>query len=499
MFKKPSVSLYFDKRRMRDGYCSIKYVVYYRGKQKEYATGIEITNDEAEFLREFKGGITGRFKDSKRELWNQVYADSYIDQNTGHEKEGLLFKAKKIIAKIEDYFTFEIFARTLAGDFVPEDTTPTDADMIVALMTRGKALREQGDISNGSLHESTAASLRRYAVYAKLAKTPEAATLPIMIITPLFLRNYEKWMLQFGKAPKFKVDGKRRTSTEVAMAKEKVVKESPASITTVSIYTRYIRKIWNDAKSENDKFLASYPFANKSKKGYKIANVLNTKKALNKEQIADIFEYACEYGSSRQKYRDMWLLVYMCNGINIMDLCKLRNKDYIPSSGLIEFYRDKTFETKRKDVAKITIYLLPEAEQIIEQWRSDDRDPDDHLFDFLKTSADPEEEKKVVNQVTWNINRHMRLIAKDLKFNFPVRVYEARHSNATALMNAGAPLKFIQDSYGHGSPLTTQKYLSSFEDENAAKYVASVIPARVREAVKVQIESTSKEESQVVE
>lgn len=466
-----SISIFFDKRNMPTGRFQVKWSVYFESKQKLYATGLVVDESDATFLKANKSGLSGRIKDERlRNLWNQVYGESYID-DLGLKKEGLLYKAKAILAKIESYFTFEIFARSIAGDFTPEDSTPTDTDMIVALLNRAKTLREQGDIGNAALHESTASSLRRYSVFARLAKDVNKVTLPIMAITSQFLRNYEKWMLTYGKAPQSK-NGK----------------EKPASITTVSIYTRYMRVIWNEAKGDQVVNSENYPFSTKQKKGYKIASVVNKKKALNKDHISEIFEYKCDPDSPRCQYRDLWLLVYMCNGINIMDLCKLRNGDYQPSTGIMEFYRDKTFETKRDNMSKATIYLLPEAIQIIERWRNENRDPDEHLFDFLPVGADPETEKKTVNQVTWKINWHMRAIAKELEFGFKVRVYEARHSFATALMNAGAPLKFIQDSFIHGSPLTTQKYLSSFDDENAVKYVAGIVPARVRESVQQAID-----------
>lgn len=464
---------------MPTGRFQVKWSVYFDSKQKLYASGLVVDEPDANFLKAYKSGLSGRIKDERlRNLWNQVYGESYIN-DLGLTKEGLLHRAKSVISKIESYFTFEIFARSVAGDFTPEGVIPTDSDMIVALLNRSKALKGQGDIASASLHESTASSLRRYAVYAQLAKDVNSVTLPIMAITSQFLRNYEKWMLSYGKAPQSK-DGK----------------EKPASITTVSIYTRYMRIIWNEAKGDSIVSADSYPFSTKQKKGYRIASVINKKKALNQERIAQIFEYPCESGSPRQKYRDLWLLVYMCNGINIMDLCKLRNRDYMRDQGIIEFFRDKTIETKRDNLSKITIYLLPEAIEIIERWRGGGKDSENRLFDFLPDGADAESEKKIVNQVTWNINRHMRYVVRDLNFDFPVRVYEARHSNATALMNAGAPLKFIQNAYAHGSPLTTQKYLASFEDEQALKYVSGIIPTRIRESVKNTIdEQQSRQES----
>ncbi|MBO9617345.1 MAG: phage integrase SAM-like domain-containing protein [Dyadobacter sp.] len=474
-----SISVYFDKRNMPTGRFQVKWSVYSNGKQKMYATGLVVDQSDVTFLKANKAGLSGRVKDERlRNLWNQVYGESYVDELTGLVREGLLYRARNVIAKIESYFTFEIFARVIAGDYTPEDVTPTDSDMIVALTKRAAELKAQGDISNASLHESTASSLRRFAFYEKLAKSVDSVSLPIMAITANFLKRYEKWMLTYGKAPQSK-NGK----------------EKPASITTVSIYTRYMRVIWNEAKGDKIVKGEDYPFHTKEKKkGYKIASVINKKKALNKDHISEIFEYKCDPGSPREKYRDLWLLVYMCNGINIMDLCKLRNSDYVPSTGIMEFFRDKTFDTKRDNMSKATIYLLPEAIQIIDKWRNENRRPEEHLFDFLPINTGAEEEKKIVNQVTWKINWHMRAIAKDLNFGFKVRVYEARHSFATALMNAGAPMKFIQDAFIHGSPLTTQKYLSSFDDENAAQYVAGIVPAKVRESVRRAIDE--KQESQ---
>lgn len=64
-----------------------------------------------------------------------------------------------------------------------------------------------------------------------------------------------------------------------------------------------------------------YPFG-RSK--YQIKSPSNIKKALTLEQIRSIMEYETEPGSNQQLARDMWLLSYFYNGMNIKDILNLR-------------------------------------------------------------------------------------------------------------------------------------------------------------------------------
>lgn len=443
---------------------SVKWSVYFDGKQKQFASGLVLQKKDVEFLKANKSDLSGRVKDDRlRNLWHQVYGVSYTDEITGQQKTGILHHGRTIISQIEKYFTFEIFSQAVAGKFIPEGKEATNSDILIALTKRGELLRSQGDVSNGNLHDSTVSSLKRYAVYANLAKNIEKVQLPIQIITPQFLRNYEKWMLKRGKAPQ---------SSEG--------EEKPASITTVAFYIRNVRKIWNEAIEDGIVNISDYPFG---KNGYKIPDVKNKKKALSKDVISALYNYQCKPGSPREKWRDMWFLIYFGNGINTMDLCTLKNSDYNVKENVISFFRDKTMETKRENMQKIEIVLNDDLIAIVQKWRSDNKRPSSFLFPFLPDDVSPEREKALVNQVTKNINEHMAKIVKELNLDIKVRTYEARHSFASALKEAEAPIGYISEKLGHNNTKTTERYLNSFEKAGKDKYLNALIPKARQEEV----------------
>ena len=80
-----------------------------------------------------------------------------------------------------------------------------------------------------------------------------------------------------------------------------------------------------------------------------------------------------------------------------------------------------------------------------------------------------ERERKVFQQVTKNVNKHMKRIAKELGLNKEVTTYFARHSFATVLRNSGVSTEFISEALGHSSMKTTQSYLAGFEQETIHK------------------------------
>lgn len=464
--KKPVVKILFDGRNLKDKSYSVKLAVYFDGKQKLFPTGLVLQDKDVSFLKANKDGLSGRVKDiDSRELWHRVYGDGYTDPKTGVRYESHLLKGVKAAAQVEEYFTYEIFASVLAGNFIPEGKTSTDSDMIKALTNRAKILKLQGDISNGNLYESTASSLSRYSVHAKLARTTKTAHMPIQIVTPQLLREYERWMLKSGK-----------------MSKTKDGKGSPAALTTVAIYARNIRKICMDAKKSKLITEEAYPFG---ESGYKIPAVANKKKALDFDVLTQIFQYKTKTNFNRdkrrEKWRDMWLFIYLGNGLNTMDVCNIKKKNVDYRSGTIEFFRDKTMETKRQGMSQVRIFLTPEIIEIINKHQNPDPNPEAFLFPFLPMDVTPDQEKKLVNQVTRNINAHMNRISKELGLNVQINTYQARHSFATTLLRSEAPLAFISQALGHSSLSTTQKYLGSFEIDQTKKYMSALVPKKKEE------------------
>jgi len=467
--KKPVVRILFDKRNLKEGTFSVKLAVYFNGVQKLFPTGLVLDQIDVAFLKVNKDGLSAKYRDGyKKILWHRVYGEGYTNPETGVWYESHLMKGVKAAASIEDYFSFEIFARVLAGDFTPENQAAYPSDLLDALSKRAVRLKDREGIGSSQLFESTQASFKRFAIFKKvtLSNSPK---LPFQIVTPSFLKEYEKWMLKFGKAPQRK-DGP----------------ETPASITTIAMYCRNVRTIFNEAIDAGVITIENYPFSKKS--GFRIPKANNKKKALSEDVILAIMNFPCKPGkpdtpgSEQEKARDLWIFSYLCNGLNFTDICSIKQSDVNFIDGSIEIYRSKTKDTKREEMDKIKITLSSQTIAIIQKWGTSEKSPNAYLFPFIDNQMSLERKKAAIKQVIKNTNYHLNQISAALGLEVKINTYEARHTFATTLLRSEVPLAFISQSLGHTSISTTQAYLGSFESEQTKKYLSVLIPKQKEEA-----------------
>ena len=106
--------------------------------------------------------------------------------------------------------------------------------------------------------------------------------------------------------------------------------------TTVGIHMRGIRAMMNEAKKAGLIKETQYPFG---KDKYVIQTGESKKKALTIQQIAQVVNYT-DGLEATERYRDLWFFMYLCNGINVADLIKLKYKNI--ADGEICFVRQKT-------------------------------------------------------------------------------------------------------------------------------------------------------------
>ena len=250
-------------------------------------------------------------------------------------------------------------------------------------------------------------------------------------ITPTWLRKYEGFLLS---------EGKRQT--------------------TVAIHMRHIRVILNDAKRAGVIKEAQYPFGRDK---YKIQEGEGRKLALTLEQIGQIARYD-DGTETTAKYRDYWLFLYLCNGINVADFVKLRYRDIV--NGEICFVRQKT-ERTTKTRKEIRVVVTERMQAIINRWGNPSR-PDSFIFPILDGQEDAMRRKHKTMYFTRAINRRMKEIGERLGID-NISTYTARHSFATVLKRAGTNIAYISESLGHQDLRTTENYLASFEREERAK------------------------------
>lgn len=244
---------------------------------------------------------------------------------------------------------------------------------------------------------------------------------------------------------------------------EKFLLTEKKSYSTIGIHMRTLRAILNDAKRIGIIKESAYPFGRDK---YEVKASEGRKMALSLEQIGQIVRYD-DGSAATAKYRDYWLFLYLCNGINMADFVKLKYANI--EDGEIYFVRQKTERTNRMR-REIRAIVTPEMQAIIDRWGNPPV-PDSYIFPVLKGDEDAMTVKKKTQYTTRAINKRMAEIGKQLGVSH-ISTYTARHSYATVLKRSGANIAYISESLGHSSLQTTETYLASFEKEERQKNAA---------------------------
>jgi len=230
--------------------------------------------------------------------------------------------------------------------------------------------------------------------------------------------------------------------------------------TTTGMHFRNLRAIMNEARKAGTIKETQYPFG---KERFEIKTGEGHKKALSIKQIKDIFDYS-DGSATTDKYKDLWLFIYMCNGINVADLVKLKYSNII--EGEICFVRQKTERTS-KCRKEIRVIITTELQAIINRWGIPIK-PVNYIFPYLNGRETPLERKTITKELTKRINKRMKLIGEALSIG-KITTYTARHSFATVLKRGGANIAYISESLGHSDLKTTEVYLASFERDEREK------------------------------
>ena len=409
---KPTAAVVLDTRRQKaNGTYPVRLRITYQRDRKYYTLKLDdFTAEEWEKMTKAE-----RLKDKRlAEIKTKV---------ANYEK-----LARDVFAKTPR-FTFARFEEGFFTDHTIDAKTTADS-VFSAFAEVVKKLRRQGRISTASTYETAANSLRSFQDKLQYAE-----------VTPTFLEDYESHLTKQGKSP-----------------------------TTVGIYLRNLRAIFNTAKAKGLITADEYPFG---KERYQIPAARNVKKALTLAEIEQIYKAPTEAGTPADRAKDFWFFSYLCNGMNVKDICRLRWKDI--ADDRLTFVRAKTARTKKGNQKSVVVILTPEARAVIDRQGSTSRRPDDYLFDILPPDVTPQRERELVQYLTRSINKYVRRLAADLGITKPVTTYTARHSFSTVLKRSGAPIEFISESLGHHDLRTTESYLDSFEDDVKKQYAQSLL------------------------
>lgn len=204
-----------------------------------------------------------------------------------------------------------------------------------------------------------------------------------------------------------------------------------------NIHLRNIRAVFNEAI--DDEVTTFYPF-----RKFKIRPVATPKRALTVERLRELFDYPIE--DCLHQYLDVFKLTFFLVGINIIDLCNLKQvKD-----GRIEYYRSKTSRL-------YSIKVEPEAMAIINRYRGKD-----YLLNILDRHKNYKNYAKRLNDNLQRIGKtvigkHGKKVVEPL---FPhITTYWARHSWATIAAGLEIPKETIAAALGHGGNTVTDIYI----------------------------------------
>jgi len=225
-----------------------------------------------------------------------------------------------------------------------------------------QSLNDEGRISTAYSYQDSLKSMLSYKKNLKVSQ-----------ITPDFLKGYEKWMTDNGR-----------------------------SLTTVGMYLRALRTIFNIAIEHEIIDATKYPF-----KKYSIPAPQKISRTLKKDEIKQVINYTAKRDADA-KALDYWVFSFVCNGMNFKDIALLKYENI--EGDFIIFRRSKTKRTTKNNSLPIMVPIDGSLEYIIMKRGNKSKKKDDYIFPILKKGLTPQQEYDHIKTFIRNTNK--RLVEK---------------------------------------------------------------------------------------
>lgn len=409
-----NISIRLDKRRKKDtGKYPVKLRVYGKQSKKEKWYSLDIDLREKDFEDVWLNPKNKSHRGDKKELRLKLQA---IENRANEEAKSMsVFDFKK--------FEFKLFRKS------------SDKNNVQYYFKL--AIDENIKIEKIKTAKSFESTLNSLAKFSQDKKNTDIEKLKFQDITVDWLEDYERYMLKKN-----------------------------LSYTTISIYTRTLRVVFNHAIDNKDLNSEYYPFG---KNKYRIPRTKKVKKALNAKQLKVLFN-AKPSNFNEEKVKDFWFFSFACNGMNLKDIAYLSYSDI--QDDQFTYYRAKTFG-KTVEKRKINIYLTDFTRGIIEKYGNKNKDC--FVFDIISHEDDAKEKTRKIDNFTRYINDHIKRIAKANDLPSSISFYYARHSFATNSVRKGASLEFVSEALNHSDLSVTKNYFAGFEDEAKKEFANSIM------------------------
>ncbi len=338
----------------------------------------------------------------------------------------ILDRARDIIREFEKYnrpFSFNAFETEFLG-------SNKTADLKTRFEERIKELKNQGKESTASPYSTTMNAIIEFITDSR---SYTSKGFKLTDIDYKFLTDFEGWL---------------RTSRD-------------CKDTTISVYMRTLRAIFNTAIKEKVIKRDFYPFDQ-----YKLKERLKTetaKRSIDKKEIQKIEKLKLPKDSPLRLARDIFIFSYCTRGMNFVDIAYLKPSD---------IQGDRLLYIRKKTKKPFNIKLLPQAKKILDFYKKNKVTAGDYIFPIFDDLIHITEKQKFNRRKTKlrEINKHLKEIAKAIGLeNLKLTSYVSRHSYANALRKGGIETSKISEALGHQDEKTTRIYLKQFANTELDK------------------------------
>lgn len=271
-----------------------------------------------------------------------------------------------------------------------------------------------------------------------------------------------------------------------------VMADGGKSKTTIGIYLRACRVVWNVCQRKGLIPSSFYPFSkNGDEQSVQIPrghtrknNYLDTAQMYQLYRIFMDEDYPKTKGWGPQYTKKvhlslgLFLVQYLCNGFNLADAALLEyNQSYFSSGGKeLQFIRKKT-KDRNDESSEVLIPITDDLQNVLNKIASEPK-LGERVFPFIIGSASSEVE--IRNQIkSWNSNIQDRLrkLTAELGWSVNPSGTWARHSFATNLTHAGVPHDYISESMGHSivSKDITSLYIAKYPLSKQLEYNSKLL------------------------
>ncbi len=427
-----TIAIILDERRIKtNNKFPLKLRVTFERISEYYQTIFDLPKDDYEKLTASRIGnelqsIRDKLKEIERTAENtlsNLSPFSFTEFEKDFIQDNALFRKRKYKVlppvQIKNDFDYSSFVKKFS--ILTEENLKSETVFFHYLKFIKQVIVE-GRISSGMYYHCSYVSLKKF-----------RGNVRFQDITVSFLHEYENWL-----------------------------KQKNISKTTIGMYLRPLRTIFNEAIEEGIiKKEKCYPFGRRK---YRIPAAKNTKKALDLSDVKKIYYYQCDPKNiSEQRAKDFWLFSYFGNGMNPKDIACLQYKNI--HDGYITFERSKTERALRSDPKPITVFITDDMQAIIDRWGNKNRTPNTYVFPIMEAGVTPLRQYELMQLLVKFINDWMKVILKKLGIDKKGTTYVARHTFSTVLKRSGASTEYIQEALGHSDIKTTENYLDSFDKD----------------------------------